>query len=247
MAPSWGVVSCAYQQWFRPYSRHRRYCHLPVSGRRMLGFLQFRLGCHGLPIAAGRFAGAAHVDRAQRVCLFCNSGAVGDERHLIFYCIALAPLRSQHAGLFTGSTDTMRSFLLSLIMWGIPLRHRLSRFHEDLNMIAIVGTSDQPCWLAEACKILLVIRHSAVSICIVMLLLYMQAHIGLGVDSSKLGSSLGSVHKSQKQHVIQSDDQILMRAEALDILLSLTVCRLVRHAQHQYAFELSAMHCTYHF
>ena len=29
-------------------------CHMPVSGRRMQRFLQFRLGCHGLPIATGR-------------------------------------------------------------------------------------------------------------------------------------------------------------------------------------------------
>ena len=74
VAPSRGVVSCTYQQWFRPYSLHRRYCHLPVFGRRMRRFLQFRLGCHGLPVAAGRFAGAAHVDRAERVCLFCDNG-----------------------------------------------------------------------------------------------------------------------------------------------------------------------------
>ena len=60
----------------------------------MQRFLQFRLGCHGLPIAAGRFAGAVHVVRAQRVCLSCNSGAVGDERHLVFDCAALAFLRS---------------------------------------------------------------------------------------------------------------------------------------------------------
>ena len=30
--------------------------------------LQFRLGCHGLPIA-GRLAGAGRVDKANRVCL----------------------------------------------------------------------------------------------------------------------------------------------------------------------------------
>ena len=32
-------------------------------------FLQFsyRLGCHSLPIATGRLAGAGHVDRANRV------------------------------------------------------------------------------------------------------------------------------------------------------------------------------------
>ena len=44
----------------------------------MQRFLQFRLGCHGLPIATGGLAGAGHVGRANRVCLACNS-----ERHMI--------------------------------------------------------------------------------------------------------------------------------------------------------------------
>ena len=44
----------------------------------------FRLGCHGLPIATGHFAGPAHADRAQRVWLSYDSGALGDERHMIF-------------------------------------------------------------------------------------------------------------------------------------------------------------------
>ena len=76
----------------------------------MQRFLQFRLGCHGLPVAAGRLAGAGHVSRAQRICTCCNSGAVGDEMHLVFECVALAPLRQRYATLFTGLTDTMRSF-----------------------------------------------------------------------------------------------------------------------------------------
>ena len=109
-APTQGVVSCTYQQWFKPYSPRRRYCQLPVSGRRMQRFLQFRLGCHGLPIATGQLAGIGHVHRANRVCLACNSGAIGDEMHMVFECAALAPLRQQHADLFTPHTDTMRSF-----------------------------------------------------------------------------------------------------------------------------------------
>ena len=109
-APTQGVVSCTYEQWFKPYSPRRRYCQLPVSGRRMRRFLQFRLGCHGLPIATGRLAGAGHVGRADRVCLACNSGGVGDEKHMIFECAALAPLRQQYADLFTPRTGTMRSF-----------------------------------------------------------------------------------------------------------------------------------------
>ena len=97
-APTQGVVSCTYRQWFKPCSPRRRYCQLPVSGRRMQRFLQFRLGCHG------RLADAGHAGRASRVCLACNSGAVGGERHMIFECTALAPLRQQHADLFTPRT-----------------------------------------------------------------------------------------------------------------------------------------------
>ena len=65
----------------------------------MQQFLQLRLVCHGLPTAAGHLAGAGHVDRANRVCLACNCGAVGSERHMIIECAALAPLRQQHADL----------------------------------------------------------------------------------------------------------------------------------------------------
>ena len=109
VAPSQGV--CTYEQWFRPVSPRRRYCQLPVSGRRMQRFLKFRLGCHALPIATGRLAGSGHVDRAHRVCLACNSRAVGDEKHMIFGCAALTFLRHRHADLFTPSIDhdTMRS------------------------------------------------------------------------------------------------------------------------------------------
>ena len=114
-APTQGVVSCTYEQWFKLYSSHsysyRRYCQLPVSEKRMQRFLQFRLGCHGLSIATGHLAGAGHVERADRVCLACNSGADGDEKNMIFECTALAPLRQQHGDLFTPCTVTMRSCL----------------------------------------------------------------------------------------------------------------------------------------
>ena len=74
-APTQRVVSCTYEQCFKPYSSRRRYCQLPVSGRRMHRFLHIRLGCHGLLNATGPLAGAGHVDRANRVCLAGNSGA----------------------------------------------------------------------------------------------------------------------------------------------------------------------------
>ena len=109
-APSAGVVSCTYHQWFRPYSKHRRYCQLPVSGRRMQRFLQFRLASHGLPIVTGRFSGGRHVARADRVCLHCDGVSIADELHVVHECAALQPLRQQYATLFSPETDTMRSF-----------------------------------------------------------------------------------------------------------------------------------------
>lgn len=107
-APSGGVVSCTYHHWFQPYNKRRRYCQLPVSGRRMQRFLQFRLSSHSLPIAAGHFAGQ-HVPRADRVCCHCAGRCVAHEVHVIFKCHALQPLRQQYAPLFSSDTNTTRS------------------------------------------------------------------------------------------------------------------------------------------
>ena len=57
-APIQGVVPCTYEQWLEHCSPRRTCCQLPDSERGIQRFLQFRLGCHGLPIAAGHLAGA---------------------------------------------------------------------------------------------------------------------------------------------------------------------------------------------
>ena len=96
-APSVGVVSCTYHQWFRPYSRRRRSCHLPVSGNCRHRLLQFRLGSHTLPIVTGWFVGGQHVDRASSICSHCGPGSLADELHVLNECPLLQPLRQQYA------------------------------------------------------------------------------------------------------------------------------------------------------
>ena len=60
-----------------------------------------RMSCHGLPIANGQLAGAGHVDRAKRVCLACDKGAVGNEKDMVLSVMPWLLLRQQHAHLFT--------------------------------------------------------------------------------------------------------------------------------------------------
>ena len=38
-----------------------------------------------------------------------------------------------------------------------------THIHHRMDMIAIIGTSDQSCWLAEACKILLLLHVFSVA------------------------------------------------------------------------------------
>ena len=73
----------------------------------MKRFLQFRLGCHKLPIATGRRTGVA---MACRLCTFCDAGAVKDEKHLVFECAQLAPLRAKYADSMTRITPCVLFF-----------------------------------------------------------------------------------------------------------------------------------------
>ena len=134
-APSRGVVSCTCHQWFHAFSKRRRNCHQPASGRRMHAFLSYRLGCHALPIVAGCFAGGQHADRAHRVCSHCDGEPIGGELHMVLECSALQPLRQQYSSLFASDSDTMRSLLgrrttcsSSIVHWTVLIFARMIRF-----------------------------------------------------------------------------------------------------------------------
>ena len=54
--------------------------------------LGFRMGSHHLPVEEGRHF---NLPWASRVCNLCNTDALGDERHMLLECPALADLRLQ--------------------------------------------------------------------------------------------------------------------------------------------------------
>ncbi len=112
-APSDGAVLCTYVRWFRrpgwaPVSQYAHPMTLPLPAPTIRQFLRFRAGCCGLPIDVGRHH---RVPRSQRLCPQCGAAALGDERHLVFECPVLEPLRTSYAALFLQPDQTMLQFM----------------------------------------------------------------------------------------------------------------------------------------
>ena len=66
--------------------------------------LWFRMGSHHLPFEEGR---PFNLPRASRVCNMCNTGALGDERHVLLECPALADLSLQFSSLLLSCSTVM--------------------------------------------------------------------------------------------------------------------------------------------
>ena len=61
-----------------------------MSTAKLQRILRFRMGSHLLQIEQGRHL---RLPRHRRVCRLCHTGALGDERHMLLECPALADLK----------------------------------------------------------------------------------------------------------------------------------------------------------
>jgi len=80
---------------------------MPISRLRLL--IQLCMGSHSLPVEQGRLARPA-IPRHLRRCTFCNTGALGNERHLAFDCPHFAHVRRQFRSLFDDADGNMQLF-----------------------------------------------------------------------------------------------------------------------------------------
>ncbi len=83
------------------------------------------------------------MPRMQRVCPHCDLHEIGDEKHMVFTCVALQHIRERHAGLFSASIVTMLDFMWQADLVGVAkfVMDCLDFFHADVgNSVA----SDQP-------------------------------------------------------------------------------------------------------
>ena len=106
--PSEGATRVKYAQWFaRPEGDTRKgYIALNLGLKRTRMMLRFRMGAmYSLPIYNRDIP-----ERQERVCQCCDSGALGDERHVLLECRALQSVRDRYAHLFT-SPRTVKLFM----------------------------------------------------------------------------------------------------------------------------------------
>ena len=110
LAPSAGVKLCTYHRWFgRPQNAAcPSYWESPMGNAKLHRILRFRMGSHHLPVEEGRHF---NLPRASRVCNLCNTDALGDERHMLVECPALAALRLQFSSLLLPCSGVMRRLL----------------------------------------------------------------------------------------------------------------------------------------
>ena len=121
LAPSAGVKLCTYHRWFgRPQNAAcPSYWESPMGNAKLHRILRFRMGSHHLPIEEGRHF---NQPRASRVCNLCNTAALGDERHMLLECPALAGLRLHFSSLLMSCSSVMRRLL-----WAKD-QHEVSRY-----------------------------------------------------------------------------------------------------------------------
>ena len=80
------------------------YWEVPMSTAKLQRILRFRMGSHLLPIEQGRHL---RLPRHRRVCRLCHTGALGDERHMLPECSALADLRDKFSPLVAECSGVM--------------------------------------------------------------------------------------------------------------------------------------------
>ena len=81
------------------------------------------------------------VPRLTWVCQLCGAGTVGDERHLVFECPALACCREKWSHLFEGP-QTMQAFMWQENLIGLAML--VNACLHEMNPSPTGQTSDQP-------------------------------------------------------------------------------------------------------
>ena len=86
------------------------YFEVPMPISRLQLLMQYRMGSHALPAAQGRL-GRPAIPRHLCRCTLCETRALGDERHFVFYYPHFAHIRRQFRSLYVDADGTKQCFV----------------------------------------------------------------------------------------------------------------------------------------
>ena len=96
---------------------HREGCSLRMTGPRADGCIAGLFGQRAVFVQSRALKSSIlgswarpQIPRLERLCQLCATGALGDERHVIFECPELQDIRAQWSHLFQGP-ETMQAFI----------------------------------------------------------------------------------------------------------------------------------------
>ena len=115
-----------------------------MSTAKLQRILRFRMGSHLLPIEQGRHL---RLPRHTRVCRLCHTGALGDERHMLLECPALADLRDEFSPLIAECSGGM-----ARLVW--------ARNQPMVSKYIIACLDRMSCWLNGLVKFSLSLSHA---------------------------------------------------------------------------------------
>ncbi len=111
--------------------------------RHRASLTRFRCSCHDLRIERDRYLPAAvKPPRHLRTCLFCTSGAVEDEHHMVFACPLYSQLRFEFADLFSTPCPTLGSFLSQRQERVAHFVHECLTFRRSIAQMSLAGSAN---------------------------------------------------------------------------------------------------------
>jgi len=137
-ALSGGVKRTTYAAWFsRPgWAQEGEFWLLELSAPQLSAVQRLRLGSHSLPMETSRFA---TIDRQDRCCTFCDSGAVGDEKHVLMEYPATDVVRQRFSCLF----DLAVPPCMRQLVWGGDRMMVAEFMLACLGEVGLIGSSAQ--------------------------------------------------------------------------------------------------------
>jgi len=135
-ALSSGVKRTTYAAWFsRPgWAQEGEFWQLELSAPQLRAVQRLRLGSHSLPVETSRFA---QIDRQDRCCTFCDSGAVLDEKNLLMECPATGVVRQRFSCLF----DLAVPPCMRQLVWGGDNMMVAEFMLACLGEVGLIGSS----------------------------------------------------------------------------------------------------------